>query len=256
MSELTKSKPWSLNVYQLKLLACFFMLIDHIGYLLLPEQMIWRAVGRLALPIFAYLIANGWRYTKSKLNYFLRLLIFALACHLPLVIFVRMKSLNIFFTLSLGLLAIALWEWSQNLERKRNRYLLGGLLVLAVAWLGQFIKVDYGWFGVLLIFSCHLFHGRWLRLGLVTVGLCLLQWGQMLLGSGVISGFNYLQILCVGAFFFLARYNGRQGRPAKWLFYIFYPAHFLLLSALAICIQFKFDWDLIFNQVIPYLLNR
>lgn len=256
MNELTKSKSWSLNVYQLKLLACFFMLIDHIGYLLFPEQMVWRAVGRLALPIFAYLIANGWRYTRSKPKYLLRLLIFAFICHFTLVIFVRMSSLNIFFTLSLGLVAIALWEWSQTLGPKSSRYLLGGLLVLAVAWFGQSFKVDYGWFGVLLIFSCHLFHGRWLRLSLVTAGLCLIQWGQMLLGSGSISSFNYLQILCVGAFLFLARYNGLQGRPAKWLFYIFYPAHFLVLSAIALCIQCKFDWDLIFHQVIPYLFNR
>ena len=139
-----KNQAWSLNVYQLKLLACLFMLIDHIGFILFPQQLLWRAVGRLALPIFAYLIANGWRYTKSKPKYFLRLLVFAIVCHLPLVIFVRMNSLNIFFTLSLGLAAIALWEWAQGLAHKTNRYLLGRLLVLAVAWFGQFIEVDYG----------------------------------------------------------------------------------------------------------------
>ena len=67
---------------QLKILAIITMFIDHFGLQLFPQLKILRIIGRIALPIFAYMIAEGCFYTKNRLKYLLQLLILGLGCHI------------------------------------------------------------------------------------------------------------------------------------------------------------------------------
>ena len=72
-----------MSAFVLKLLAAACMLIDHAGLLLFPSQTWMRAVGRLAFPLFAYFIGEGFYYTKNRLRYFLRIFLLGVACQIP-----------------------------------------------------------------------------------------------------------------------------------------------------------------------------
>ena len=77
-----KENSFGLSSNVLKILGAIFMLLDHVGYVLLPYNSFLRAIGRLAFPIFAYMIAEGCRYTKNKLKYFLTVFILGALCQI------------------------------------------------------------------------------------------------------------------------------------------------------------------------------
>ena len=83
--------------FYLKLIACICMLIDHIGYLFFPQYEFLRVIGRIAFPIFSYLITEGYTHTSSIRKYSLRLLIFALISQIPYMLVFNTSNLNIFF---------------------------------------------------------------------------------------------------------------------------------------------------------------
>lgn len=207
---------------QLKLLALIFMTIDHMGLMLFPRQLLFRIIGRLAMPIFAYMIAEGCRYTRSKGAYLLRMLAVAAVCQV--VYFFAMGSLFqcilVTFSLSVGLILLC------DLVRVKKAW---GLLTLGVvtAWficrvLPELIPgfgVDYGIFGVLLPVAVYLGKDRQSRLRNLIIGLCLLC---LDLGG--------IQWYCLGAAVLLALYNGQRGKARmKHLFYIYYPAHLVVI---------------------------
>ena len=115
---------------KLKILACLFMLLDHIGYLLLPQIIFFRYIGRLALPLFSYLIAEGCLYTKNKLRYFLSLFILAILCQGAFFIEMAINGgikefyFNILFTLSFSVIICYVFlRFRFNLENKLNKSL-------------------------------------------------------------------------------------------------------------------------------------
>ena len=123
------------------------MTIDHIGLFLFPQFFVLRLIGRLAFPIFAWLIANGAQHARDTKLYLLRLVSFALISQIPFFLAHRqldqtLWGLNIFFTLSLGLAAILL-------IRKTNNKLLHVIISIAFALIGSLLRVDYGSAGVL-----------------------------------------------------------------------------------------------------------
>jgi hypothetical protein len=98
-----------MNSAQLKILACLCMLIDHIGAVLYPDMRILRIIGRLAFPIFVFLIAEGYRRTKDLSDYMGRLMVFALISQLAFnAAFLGSATkpdslnLNVLFTLIMG----------------------------------------------------------------------------------------------------------------------------------------------------------
>lgn len=103
----------------LKLVALITMLIDHIGYLYFPEEMLYRTIGRIAFPIFAYQIALGFKKTSSRSGYAKRLLIFALISQIPYLwfnpeLYFDFHNLNIMFTFLLSLGVLQLLEFSKD----------------------------------------------------------------------------------------------------------------------------------------------
>ena len=131
----------------LKVIACICMLIDHVGLVLMYNKWYMRAVGRLAFPIFAFLIVQGAAHTSNIRKYILRLAVFALISEIPfdLAIHDRLWYLgaqNIFFTLTAGLFVIYCMESRGPLGRWR------GEIALATALLAEFLRFDYGMAGV------------------------------------------------------------------------------------------------------------
>lgn len=152
----------------LKAIAMFTMLVDHIGYLFFPSMMIFRTIGRIAFPIFAYLIGIGYEYTSSLKKYMMRLLIFALITQIPYSFFNRSVTfepfnLNILFTLLIGLVFIYLVNDSIKILKSKLSITYFKLVanlgfMLLVLYLNEYLKflgygrgLEYGWYGIALI---------------------------------------------------------------------------------------------------------
>ncbi len=219
-----------MSAFGLRVIAVITMTIDHIGLFLFGNNLFYRIVGRVAFPIYAFLIANGYRHTKDLKRYTVRLVVLALVSQVPFLLAHRVLEpefwgLNIFFTLLLGLFAIWLFD-----KAKKNPVMLVFVLTLMVS--GEMLQVDYGWRGVALILACHVFFERKVLLFL-TIGLILIS-PNIGLTKGVDIGF-----LGVFAMLFIGMYNGKPGAKVwqSW-FYWYYPVH---LIALYLLVSYSFS---------------
>ena len=113
-----------MSAFVLKIIAVISMTCDHLSYLIFGKFSFLNYIGRIAFPIFAYQITEGYIHTHSLKQYFLRLFMFALISQIPFMLFTSMFSssfhLNIFFTLSLGLISIVVYEILNNLRYNKN----------------------------------------------------------------------------------------------------------------------------------------
>ena len=222
---------------QLKLIAALSMLLDHIGVILLPEVTVLRILGRLAFPIFAFMIAEGCRYTKNKLRYFLGVFGVGVLCQIGLWLYDPKAKLNVLLTFSVSILLIYALQYARRgLQSKRALPLLPLLAVFGGALLlTHFVRVEYGICGCLLPLFPAVIHPVERRGGdrfenviapvtLLSVGtfmLCLALWG--------------LQWWSLFSLPLLFLYSGKRGRRGgKLFFYLFYPLHILILEGLAL----------------------
>ena len=124
------------------ILSCITMLIDHIGCVFFPDSVIWRVIGRLAMPLYAYFIAAGYKYTSDLGRYIRRIALMAVISQIPFMFLFDMKMLNVCFAWLLSLLII------YGIDRKNYRVLTLGLAVTGAILLT--ISVDYSFYGILL----------------------------------------------------------------------------------------------------------
>ena len=218
--------PGFLSSGKLKLLACIFMVIDHIGFYFFPGSILLRAIGRLAFPIFAFFIAEGCRYTRNKLRYFLQVFSVGFLCSLGFYLYTGVPEGNILITFSCSILLIYLLQ-----ACKRTPLAFAGFagLLLCLFFANRQMYFDYGFVGMLVPFCVALteffprpkFIYRLLALGL---SLIFVAWDTP--GWPV----QWLSLLSLPL---LALYNGKPGsRKWKYGFYLFYPAHLLVLEGL------------------------
>ena len=231
----------NLDTDLLKLVAIAAMLVDHIGGAFFPEIPVFRWIGRLAFPIFAFMAVEGYFHTHSFRKYALRLALFAVLSEVPFDLmyggtwFYPVHQ-NVIWTLLLGLLSIHLMETVRK-KQKTWLYLLPALLVVLIGTvLGTLSMVDYYGTGVLTIFIFYFFRGRkwWCLAG----QLLALYWVNVQLLGGLlypvhIFGMEFeicqLALLCLPL---LWCYHGRQGahnRKIQLACYAFYPVHMLIL---------------------------
>ncbi|MCI9080761.1 MAG: hypothetical protein HFI70_00265 [Lachnospiraceae bacterium] len=207
-------KKYGLNGCALKCIAMASMLIDHIGAVLFPQYLILRMIGRLAFPIYCFLLVEGVVHTKDIRKYESRLLIFAVISEIPFDLAfygrIQWENQNIFFTLFLGVTAIDLMRDNAN---KLNKYLILILTVIAA----EILHTDYGGAGIVFIVCYYLLYQR-----------KLLKQVMFLLENLVLYGIG-IQSYASFAVFPMLLYNGRKGPSLKYFFYIFYPVHLLIL---------------------------
>ena len=230
----------------LKWIAVVTMAIDHFAAVVLlgrlyserawgagiwSRQCYWdlRIIGRLAFPIYCFLICEGYRHTRSLRGYLLRLLGFALLSELPFdLAFQRawfdLSAQNVFFTLALGLSAIALWE---TLRRDREGEALvrssiaAAIACAALCAAGELLQTDYGSMGVLLILVMWLLRDQ--PLWRIPAAAAIFASMALFFRS------SWVELFALAAFIPIGLYNGTRGRQMKYLFYVFYPVHLLLL---------------------------
>ncbi|MCH4889735.1 conjugal transfer protein TraX [Acidaminobacter sp. JC074] len=206
-----------MSAYYLKWIAVILMIIDHIGFFLLPQYKILRIIGRLSFPIFAFLIANGYSYTRDVKKYFLRLFVFACIIQIP-SLFMTLP-VNVFFTLSFGLLSIMVFESKQDDFIKL-------IEILGLVYLAHIIGSDYGAYGVIMILVIFMTKERYL---LMSVGILVLS---VLFYYKPYAWFN-IQYLAALSPFIIMFYNKKPGRKMKYFFYLFYPIHMVILQVIS-----------------------
>lgn len=231
-------KPFGgINANQLRCLAVFLMLLDHLWAKLIPGSFWMTYLGRLAFPIFAFQISEGFLHTADRKRYAKRLLLFALLSEIPFdlmygsTVFYPFHQ-NVMFTLLLGLLAVSAIDQARQVRTARAALraalvLLGTLLLAAVG------MVDYGWRGVLTIVAFYAlrdFPAAWLAQLAAMVLLNIIGVRGLLLP---ILGWEFpTQGFAVLALLPIWLYNGQRGigsRALQYGFYAFYPVHMLIL---------------------------
>lgn len=236
-------KRAELTSFGLHLLAMALMLCDHICLALMPDRVCMTCVGRLAFPIFAFLVAEGFIRTRSRARYARRLLVFALVSEVPFDLLAAGRPVyplrqNVLWTFLIALGCMQLLEWAKSDPRPAARFVLGAGAVLGGFLAGTAFMVDYFGPGVWTVLVFYFFRGDGWRQRLGQL-LCLLFLnGWLLAGQTVLPGGLALpiQAFAVLALPFIWLYRGRQGphgRAVRWLFYGFYPAHLLVLAAAA-----------------------
>lgn len=227
----------------LKLLAVVTMLIDHIAAAILARYIkiggaellssslygiyfLMRSIGRLAFPIYCFLLVEGFDHTRSRKKYALRLFLFALVSEIPFDLAFNSKVLefgyqNVFFTLFLGLVTIMILsevekhqEWNVVL-----RILLFAVIIAAGMSAAYALKTDYSYLGVMCIVVLYLFRVRRLP--------------QVLAGC---AAFFWWELPAVLAFIPIYFYNGKRGWNIKYFFYLFYPLHLLILYLICVAL--------------------
>lgn len=234
------------NANALKFLAAALMLVDHIGYLLFPQALFLRIIGRLSFPLFAFAISEGCRYTKNKTKHFLLIFALAVACQVVYYFFDDGNLyMSVLITFSLSVLTIySLQFFKQSLFSKDTDGLDKGLcfmLFLATLLcdyaLCQTLTIDYGFWGVMLPVFASVFDFRAIpapellkKLDCLPVRVCALAVGLLLLAQSF-GGIEYYALLALPI---LLLYNGEKGKwNTKYFFYIFYPLHLALLQGIS-----------------------
>lgn len=256
----------------LKWIAIVTMLIDHVGATLVLQMYyanstndmlmtyyLVRSVGRIAFPIFCFLLAEGFCHTRSRGKYLLRLGIFALIAEIPFDLafnwperspyslggILEFTSQNVFFTLFLGLCALWLWDALARRLPRWAEYPAAVVAALPACFAANLLCTDYDVSGVALIVALGIGRGLPCRTESGADGTAAVRQEpdkmrrlfQCLMGCLAIVGHcyfrdNWIEIFAIIGLLLTLLYNGKRGRGGKWFFYIFYPVHLLVLGIL------------------------
>ena len=196
------------------------MFLDHYHYIIGGSKIL-NVVGRIAFPIFAFTLSEGYVHTRSLKKYLFRLFIFAVSIQMPSILFGYDYSMNVFFTLFLGLLSIYIFNF------KKINIILKIILIGFVLFFSQKFKLDYGTYGILLIMNFNIFRDYKFKI---------------LMNFLVLNVFNTIfpkvfdlvdtQFFSLISLVFIFMYNGEKGRSMKYFFYLFYPIHFFIFEVI------------------------
>lgn len=239
--------------FVLKIIALITMFIDHSGYVFMGGFSFFNYIGRIAFPIFAFQISEGYKHTKNLKKYFLRLGLFALISQVPFSLFSHkylsgnVLTLNVFFTLFLGLLSIYLYDYivglfkhktietNDSIATKSNTVLtnigriIGIFIIILIAYIAKLINADYGFWGVLVVFVFYIFNSKKLLMTIAFFILCMAKYAIQYINSNFYFAYLILALCTFLPIIFITAYNGKQGSKIKYLLYIFYPLHLLIL---------------------------
>lgn len=220
-----------MSSFVLKMIAIISMFIDHIGYGIFGKFSYFNYIGRLAFPIFAFQISEGYAHTKNLKKYFFRLFLFALISQIPFMLFCSIISsefsLNIFFTLLLGLSCIFIYD--------KSKYKFLGIIVsIVIGIIAQISNCDYGFYGVAIILIFHIFKNNFINASIFFIIVTGIKYLIPIIKYGFHTAYFYLFICTIISAILLAAYNGKKGKNAKYILYLFYPIHLLLIYGISL----------------------
>ena len=214
----------------LKIIAMICMLFDHLGDNIFLSQTWMRIIGRVALPLFAFCISEGYIHTKDKKRYLKRLLLFSIISEIPFNLLlngtiVYLEHQNVILTFSIAVLSLIVFDKiTQN--KKKISYVFGTFIVILFGILALILKTDYNFFAISLVFIYYVFNnkGNNVRNVIGTIY-------QLLIRN--VGIYIYGALSCIPIFL----YNGKKGKGIKWLFYVFYPGHMLIIYLIRVLIK-------------------
>lgn len=242
------------NGSQLKLIAAITMISDHIGYMLLyrcdlissasaslfaileKTALLLRIIGRISFPIFVFLLVEGYFHTKNRKKYLIRIGIFSLLSEVPYDLFFTETlffpdNQNVFFTLFFSLCMMCLLDKLRQISQRAVSSMLQMVIAAIFCILSLILRTDYTVYGILLAAILFWFHDS---------RKCQCIFGFFILNLDfAINGINFVYSagLLIG-FLILYFYNGEQGkRKFGYFYYLFYPAHLLLLSVISLLLS-------------------
>ena len=216
-----------MSSFALKLIAIITMFIDHLGYAINNGHFSnYNYIGRIAFPIFAFQISEGYIHTNNLKNYLFKLSIFALISQLPYMLFSSFITneirLNVFFTLFLGLLSIYIFD-------KCKYKILGIIAAIFIGFVANLINCDYGFYGIAIILIFYIFKNNFINASLFFLIATAIRFIIPIIKNGYHNAYVYLFLCTSISLLFLFYYNGKEGKKTKYLFYFFYPIHLLLI---------------------------
>lgn len=222
----------NLSSFALRALALASMIIDHAGLALFPDIGLFRCIGRLAFPLYCFLLVQGYLHTRDIRAYVRRLLLLAFLSEIPfdLLIFARISSpmeQNVLFSLLLGLMAL------YCTDALREKPLHASAAAAALCMCAMAANVSYGWLSIALCLGMRHAGKSKLRLTLYTAGTLFLYTLSLLL-SGVTRSWVLVSLCALFALIPLLLYNGRRGARYPLLTFLFYAAYPLHIIALLI----------------------
>ena len=207
----------------LKVIALVSMVTDHSAYYLMEHGTllyeVMRCFGRIAFPVFAFLIAEGFRHTRNRMKYFLQLLGFAVVSEVPWYLLNGADGThNVLFTLALGVMALTAFE------TLKKDGILCGAVILSIAYFASWLGVDYEWRGILMMVVFYLF-------GNVNPSFPSGRKAQLFCAFPLMMHYGIIGALL--ACLVIACYDETRGfihgKVAKYGFYAFYPVHLLAI---------------------------
>lgn len=234
----------------IKIIGAITMVSDHIGYVLFPDEEIFRIIGRLAFPLFAFMISEGARYTKNRVRYFLTLLCFGIVCQLPLIVLMNEYHFNIFVTFALSVLGIYALDNFKKQAFAREREALPMLTSLALGLVtfgvifaltrSEAFHIDYGFYGILLPVFASLPNlsgaeapGKLARLDCLPVRILCMLIPTVLLAY-TMAEIQWFSLISLPLLFL---YSGKRGQwKMKYFFYVFYPLHMVIIYGISLLI--------------------
>lgn len=242
---MSKLKSVQTTSFILHIMAMFFMLLDHLWATVVSGNEWMTCVGRLAFPIFAFMIVEGYFHTKDLKKYIKRLFVFALISEIPFNLMVGGNIIyyvhqNVLWTFLIGILLIHINEVATESGKLHFRFVAVVGSVAVGAAIGLLTMVDYYHAGILTVLVFYFFRGRkwWCYLGQLIL--------LYVIHAELLGGYGY-NVELFGREFFIVQqsfalfslipiwlYRGKQGpynKFLKQLYYWFYPVH---MAALAI----------------------
>ena len=220
------NKTGVLSGTALKLIAMVSMVFDHVGDNFFPDMVWMRVLGRIAMPIFAFCVAEGFRCTHDRKKYLARMLFFAVISEIPFDLVTAGKYLesghqNIMFTFAWAILGLMCCDRVLSGEKTRCRYAAAAAAAVFFAVSSVFLGLDYNILAVALIFTWYMMKDRPL-------------WAGTAAAAVVHAALRNMGIYWFGLLGFIPGffYSGERGKGLKWLFYLFYPGHLLLIFML------------------------
>lgn len=218
--------------FKLKIIAAVTMLIDHIGSIFYLGDT-YRIIGRISFPIFAFLLTEGYKNTRSKKNYFLRVFLFGVVMQSIVILLSTFDiintqiPLNIFLTLSTGIMMLMMIEYEESLWYKI-------CIIFIFLIISDYVNLQYSWYGLLIIYLFYRINTRSIKMvvGFVLINIILLLYFNML-GRYYIANIQMYSLLALP---FIILYNGKRGLKVKYFFYFFYPIHLVILYGIYIII--------------------
>ena len=206
-----------------------------LGKVFFPNIIILQIIGRLAFPIFAFFIAEGFYYTKSRKKYLLKLFIFAIISQFPYFYF--FKELNILFTFSLSVVLLLIWEkFTKTEDLSKLIFLIIFSLLIFIIWIFGILGISYRIYGVLVPVFFYIFRDKkLLQYSLFCVLTIVYQFENFLLYHSY-TFFSFIQLFSLLSIILIELYNNSKdsNKKLKNLFYIAYPLHLIILIIISL----------------------